>query len=381
MRELASDPIPFLRPRLVGERFGGGAIPLEVLRDLAVLEEMIIEVAKWSYLQDNPDRKRSPRGFANGVTLKVTQIDDGSAIPVISLFLATAGSLPQQQQRYFEQARDRVTGAIAAAEHNEPITRYLPESLLGYFDPLGRSLRDGEYIEFNSEHPTTPGRLTRSTRRKLILASAHVQELREEVVLRGTVPEFDQEKMTFTLQLIHGPRVSAVAGSQHVQTILEAFNGYRAGARVALQGVARYNRYNRLQGIETVEHISLLDPNDVAARLDEFRALRTGWLDGKGVAPSADLLDWLSRKFEAHYPDHLPLPYLYPTTEGGVQAEWSFGPYEVSLELAPAAHHGNWHSLDLDNDKEAARELDLDEGADWGWIVAQIEDLSAGRAQ
>jgi hypothetical protein len=37
---------PFLTPRLVGDRFEGHAIPLEVLKDFAVLEEMIVEVAK-----------------------------------------------------------------------------------------------------------------------------------------------------------------------------------------------------------------------------------------------------------------------------------------------------------------------------------------------
>ena len=34
----------FMRPRLTGIRFEGKAIPLEFLKDLAVLEEMIINV-------------------------------------------------------------------------------------------------------------------------------------------------------------------------------------------------------------------------------------------------------------------------------------------------------------------------------------------------
>ena len=62
---------PFLEPRLVGALFEGHAIPLEVLKDLAVLQDMIVEVAKWKFLQVNPDRKRSPRGFADGILAKV----------------------------------------------------------------------------------------------------------------------------------------------------------------------------------------------------------------------------------------------------------------------------------------------------------------------
>lgn len=368
-------PVTFLRPRLVGERFQGGAIPLEVLRDLAVIEEMFIEVAKWSYLRDHPDRKRAPRGFGSGATLKITEIDQGSAIPVISLFLASTGALSEQQQVYFEKARDRVLGAIYAAEHNERITDHLPESLLGYFNSLGRSLRDGELIEFESATPGEPSRLTRATRRKLILTSPDVQEVSEEVVLRGSVPEFDQDRMTFTLQVANGERLNAPATSQHAQAILEAFNGYRSGTRVALQGVARYTRYNRLHSVEAVEHISVLDPNDIAARLDDLRTLRSGWLNGKGVAPSPSGLDWLGRAFEAHYPEHLPLPYLYPTAEGEVRAEWSLHRFDVSLEVELDKRAAAWHALNLDDDREVARELDLDAASGWEWIVSQIQEM------
>ncbi|MDV7395841.1 hypothetical protein RZS08_30905, partial [Arthrospira platensis SPKY1] len=108
--------------------------PLELLKDISVLEEMIIEVAKWRYLQDHPDRKRSPRGFTDGISLKLTAIDEGSAIARISLFVDTPQLFPPENQRYLEQARESVIGAIDAAEHNVSITDHLPESLLGYFD-------------------------------------------------------------------------------------------------------------------------------------------------------------------------------------------------------------------------------------------------------
>ena len=44
------ETIEFLSPRLVGNRFDQHSIPLEVLKDLAALEELIVEVAKWHYL-------------------------------------------------------------------------------------------------------------------------------------------------------------------------------------------------------------------------------------------------------------------------------------------------------------------------------------------
>ncbi len=41
----------FLAPRMVGSRFSGHAIPLDVLKELAVLEDMFMEAAKWCYLR------------------------------------------------------------------------------------------------------------------------------------------------------------------------------------------------------------------------------------------------------------------------------------------------------------------------------------------
>lgn len=48
-------------------------------------------------------------------------------------------------------------------------------------------------------------------------------------------------------------------------------------------------------------------------RSDETRQLMDGWLDGAGLAPRSDRLDWFVAAFERHYPDELPPPRIYPT--------------------------------------------------------------------
>ncbi|KJS32927.1 MAG: hypothetical protein VR64_05250 [Desulfatitalea sp. BRH_c12] len=372
-------PIPFMAPRMVGVRFDEHAIPLGMLKDLAGLEEMIIEVAKWRYLKDHPNRKRSPKGFTDGISIKLTAIGNGSAVPQLSLFVEPLSLFPPENQEYFEKARDCVIGAINAAEHHGPIVEHLPESLLGYFDLIGRNLRDGESIEFDPDNIDRPARLTKATRRKLILASSQVQELTEPVKLRGSIPEADQDKLTFQLQLINGPKVIAPIATQHLQTVLDAFNGYKRGTRVTLQGIGRYNRNDRLQSIEAVEHLSLLDANDILDRLDEFREMKDGWLDGKhGFAPSSSGLDWLANAFKANYPDHFPVPYLYPTAEGGIQAEWSLSGSEITLEIDLDSYKGEWHALNMSTANEASDTLDLKEATAWHWIVDEINKLVGG---
>jgi hypothetical protein len=378
---------PFLRPRLVGARFEGHSIPLEVLKDLAVLEELIVEVAKSEFLKDHPSRRRSPRGFTEGIALKLTGIEEGSTVPVISLFIAdTAFSLadlfsleeerPPEKQVYFERARDAVVNAIGAAEQNQSIIEYLPEKTLGYFDRLGRSLREGEAIEFTTPTRQSPARLTRETRRKLILASSRVKELTEDTVVRGAIPEADQDDMTFELQLFDGRKIKAPMTAQHLDTILEAFNAFKSGTRVLMQGIGLFNRTEKLIGFESVEHISVLDPLDVPSRLDELRLLRDGWYEGAGKAPTSAGIDWLSDTFTRAYPEDLPLPFVYPTPEGGIRLEWSIEPHDVTLDLNLARHTASLHHLNLTSDDDHEEKLNLDEPAEWERLIQRIRNLA-----
>lgn len=369
---------PFLRPRLTGARFEGGAVPLEFLKDLAVLEEMIVEVAKSEFFKDHPDRQRSPRGFTEGIELKLTGIEESSAIPVISLAVAPVTLFPPENQAYFERARDSIVSAIDAAEQNQPITNHLPEKSLGYFDRLGRSLRDGEAMEFTTSGRERPARLTRETRRRLLLASSRMKELTDETSVRGSVPEADQDNMTFEVQLIEGRRLKAPLDPQHFDTILEAFNNYQTGARVLLQGIGRFNRNERLLRFDSIEHVTILDSLDIPARLDELRLLKDGWLEGSGKAPSHEGLEWLAKVFSQQYPDDLSLPFLYPTAEGGVQAEWTLAPAEMTLDIDLETRHAEWHALDTKTDAEDARELNLGEADDWLWLTAEIRRLEGG---
>lgn len=370
----------FLRPRLTGPRFEGRAVPLEILGDLAVLEEMLVEVAKLEFLKQHPGRKRSPRGFTEGIEFKLTGMEDGSAVLVISLCLAAATLFPPENQAYLECAREAVVGAIAAAEQNERITDYLPEKTLCYFDRMGRSLREGEAIEFSTARHPEPVRLTKETRRKLILASSELSEVTEEIAVRGRVPEADQERRTIQIQLVDGRRISAPLSPLHSETILAVFNGYTTGMTALFQGIGRFDRDEKLLYLDAIEHVTILDPLDVRARLDELELLRPGWLEGEGVPLSAVGAAWLSEAFDYQYQDDIPLPYLYPTADGGIQAEWSLGSAEATLTIDLATHRGQWHLLDVERGTEETRELDLNGADDWKWLVERVGELAGGAA-
>ena len=368
----------FLRPRLRGRRFDDGGIPLDFLSDLAVLQKMVLEVAKWRFLQSNPGYQRTPRGFTKDVHLKVTELVEGNSVtPVITLSTAEPPSLfPQTTlQECLDEAIEYIINAMNAPEESAYSTANgaLPIKYLAYFDRIGRNLQDGEAIDFSIPSGRASATLDQAKRRTL-LAASRIRELTQEVTLRGSVSEADQDRMTFELQPVYGNKVSGPIPEQHLDTIIEAFNGYRNGIRVLVQGVGRHDRQNRLLSLESIEHISTLEPLDVAARLDEFRDMRDGWLEGTGIAPSHAGLDWLAESFELFFPPYAPLPYTYPTPTGGVQMEWSLGNKELSLEVDIADYGAEWYSLDMVSLESDERSLDLRDADSWIWFADRLRD-------
>ena len=128
-------------------------------------------------------------------------------------------------------------------------------------------------------------------------------------------------------------------------------------------------------------------PLDVAARLDELREMQDGWADGMqiasdwgsgyGKAPDHAGLDWLAGAFERHYPDDLPLPHIFPTTEGGVEAEWTLGGHSIIFEIDLGARQGDWLRFHKDDENDEDSEiLNLDYASAWDWFAAEVRRLA-----
>lgn len=365
----------FLRPRLTGARFNDHTIPLELLRDIAVLKDMIVEVAKWKFLDAHRERQRVPKGFSEGVELRLGRIEKGSVVPVIGLH-STSNTLFVPFEAYFEDARTAIIEAISAAQRNEDAKKFLPERALSFFQYFGRSLREDEAIELSDDSKQLSCRLNRQIRRSLLLASTHEREITEEIAACGVVGEIDDEKMRFHLRMPDGRRIPSQLSEVHRDTVVLALARRREGAKVKLEGIGVFDRSQRLLRIDTIENVDLLDPLDVGARIDELRSLDPGWLNGEGAAPSRAHLDWFVAAFEQYYDADLPLPYVYPTVDGGLQLEWTIGTREFSLELAREVHQGQWDLVDTQSGVEDERELNLDDEADWKWIASTIRDAT-----
>jgi hypothetical protein len=353
----------FLKPRLVGTRFEEHSIPVEVLKDWAAFEGLIVEAARWLYLQEYPTRKRTPRGFAQSFSLHLSKIEDGSAVAVLERPHAPGTLVPDAFAVWFEKGRDRVLETIEAASLGQSVEDLLPKSLLAYFDQFGRSLRDDEQVEFTRTAAQTKVVYDHRVRKTLVLKSAAVYRTEESV--RGAMSELNLENHTFTLKLISGEKVTGQF-SEELRDAAHGALGAYGESLVMVEGAVVRDQSDNRKRIEQVTRIEPLDALDVPARLEGLALLRDGWLDGEGTRPPTAGLAWLAKTWTDQWPEDVPLPYVYPTLVGGVQFEWTLPSTSISADV-DLAKRGGELLMSRTEDGEPLEELTLDLSASEGW--------------
>ena len=81
---------------------------------------------------------------------------------------------------------------------------------------------------------------------------------------------------------------------------------------------------------------------------------------------------------DAFFPDDLPLPYIYPTPEGGIQAEWSLDGREIEVEIDLNTREGECHSYHAGGDSTLSIDLNTPQG--WELLAEEIRPIG-GSAQ
>lgn len=361
----------FLKPRLVGKRFDAHSIPVEVLKDWAAFEGLIVEVARWLYLEQNPRRKKTPRGFTHNFAIHLTQVEPGSAVPVLERPLPQGSLVPDAFSSWFDLARDRVLDTIDAASKGQDVDNLLPKPLLAYFDQFGRFLREDERVEFRRDSAANDVVVyDNRVRKTLVLKSAAVY--RTEEFVRGAMSELNLENKTFTLKLISGERVVGHFSEELRDAAHSALGAY-GESLVMVEGAVVRDQSDTRKRIEQVTRIESLDPLDVPARLESLALLRDGWMDGQGLRPLPSGLAWLSKAWTDTWPDDVALPYAYPTPEGGVQFEWSTPEVSLTAELDLNTHVAEvLVSRTADGEVVEEASLNLNEADQWDALICVV---------
>ncbi len=327
----------FARLRLTGGRFDGQGMPIETLAELVQYRELVIGVARAQFRSEHPERQRVPRGFVDRLRLRLSTVEEGSALPVLER-LASDGALLTFEDE-FTRARDVIEDAAAAVESGEPLPAELPDEALVLFNRFGQTLRSDEAIELRRGTATTGPRYTARTRRSLVLSQK--RNYQEELRGIGWISEVDGNGMSCRIRFRLGPASPVPAPLDEVtfgpvRDLLEP-NG--EGPPVWISGVGVFDSDQRLIRFDSIHDVSVLeDPEDLAIldlRLEELRSLGPGWLDGQGERLDQEALERASRMLSDLLTLEIPRPRLFATPDGGVQAEWTLGNREVSIAFAP----------------------------------------------
>ena len=317
----------FIQPRFVGKRFEGHTLPLAVARDLAAYEDLVLELAKHLVRQKQLDRIRIPKGFANDFSLHFEKIEEGSTRPALVAIIVGAQLFPFVPAEITE-AKNLINAVIATpAGHVLPAD--FPKELYSYFNRIGRSLKEGESIEWAPESLSNKAVLT--PQKRIYLASAHRESYEAEADIVGSIEALDAKKKTGTLRIGKNDGVNFVFDDPFFADLKEALGSSTISARI--KGVGMFDVNKRLTSIIEIEQLECLTHYALTSKLDALASLSDGWLEGRGIAPTSDNLNRLANEIAQYFPTNLDYPSVAPTEDGNVIFEWIRPKARIELEV------------------------------------------------
>jgi hypothetical protein len=356
---------PFVTHVLHGARFEGHAVPVDVLPDIAAYRELVVAVARGIFFARNPGRKRVPKGFEEGFRLVLTKITEPgcAGLPLERVAESPGAQQSLWQTDEFDEARDLIARTIEAVAAGHLAPPEFPREAATLFNAFGSSLREDERIEIGG--PAISVSYDRARRKQLVLLQEKTYEDRCDVT--GRVVLFDVERMTFEL-LVEDRRVSGRldAVAHQLFEVVGTAAAHR-GLTVRVKGRGAYDRTDRLIRFVDIEDVCYADDEalrtalDVHARLHALGDLPAGWLDGVGEALDAAGLVWLAEVLELAVSDAGPRPYLYPTPNGSVLAEWSFPDAEVAAEFDLVRRRAEVVGTYTQTQASGSREFEIDD--------------------
>lgn len=312
-------------------------MPVETVVELAAYRALVLGVAKERFREAHPARQRVPRGFAERLQLRLSTVEGGSAIPVLER-VASPGTLLAADDE-FTEARNVIEDAVAAAAGDGELPSAFPRKAVVLFNHFGQTLRPDEAIELRRGAATTGPTYTRDVRKTLVLNQR--RRFQEEVEDIGWVSEVDADHMSCLIRLRMGPPSAIPAPLDEVTfpAAKEVLEPKGEGPPVRVSGIGVFDTDQGLIRLDSLHDVSILEETEELATLDhrfaELAALHAGWLDGEGAPPDGVVLDRARRVLAELLNFDVPRPRVFPTPEGGIQAEWTVAGHEISVTFEP----------------------------------------------
>jgi hypothetical protein len=338
---MGKDLKTFSAPVLRGGRFSDHSIPVDVLPEFVAYRDLVLGLAKHLF-RERTSRQRVSRGFEQSFQLKLSAVDKDCAVPVLSTAAPETpidAALEEDDLADFEAARDLIESALGSVAAGKGIPSDFPEQFVPALEDFGVTLQDDESIELRRpgvekgvvyDHEVRE----RLRRRK---AASYVKD----ATFEGSVVSWDWDGPTCRLRTFDGWTIGVKVPYGEAKDFLEALTNKRF-LRIWITGNTRFAPGDVPRQVEEVIAHEIWSGTDEASvnrlehSIDELKALMPGWLDGEhGESVSARCLDVAKHLFiDLMAENYVPRPRLYATAEGGIEAEWSFGTWEISATLS-----------------------------------------------
>ncbi|AKF04570.1 hypothetical protein [Sandaracinus amylolyticus] len=355
--------VPFSTFVFRGKRFEDAAMPLEVLVELETYRELVLAVAMSLFRQENPDRVRLPKNFAESLRLVLGSQERGSTVPNVERVLRPRNEmLPgvESPLDLFDRAADIVRVAFEQAAHDSRPT-VVSAALIPRMLAFGKTLRDDESVIIAPPGGREGPVVDRKLRRRLQQEVGGPYE--EAVELVGRVRAADRDREGFRLRTLDGRAVHVVSTGPLFETALDSL---AEESVVRVRGTGVYDPSGALLRVIGAADVTLAEEGDegcsisIVEQISRLRELGDGWLDGEGKALDPTALDRAGGLLRALVePDGLPTPYLYPKPECDLQAEWSLAGVEVAVVFDLVAWTAHCLLTSLDSDDFEELEIDL----------------------
>lgn len=382
-RHMADDEhagVPLATMRFIGERFETQGIPVDVLDEARICQQILLSRARNLYLQDHPETARVPPGFEADHRVRLLNIEEGSSVMV---FVADRdpSKLAMKQDHYLESAAEEVSTLIDTGSSED-------DSRNGKLDYSDFS-RFGHTLEKNDQMLFRAGQASavldyQGVRR--LHARARVkrdQPQRSPTVRVGTVNALDAPSKTIQLQSIESaaPETLEYESEAVFAHLRDAIEFERTGRTFVVclpqaspqNGEADDERHSvdMVSRAEVVRDEKAIERyGTICERLRSFShpSGRQSTHAEDRPDPSEAACD-VARELVGHVLcAALPLPYVYPLPEGGVSLEWGLNTIGINAEVLNDAATIDlmlWHRSDDKTSDAEFRSSDLNAVSDW----------------
>ncbi|MBT2130634.1 hypothetical protein [Aliiroseovarius lamellibrachiae] len=326
--------------RYIGERFQGARLPLDVLADLPALRDLIAALAKQEFRQKNPDRKRVPQGFDKSISFSLTDIEDGSAVPVFKLESEVAQqNLPNigdGMEEIVSRAYKRVAAIVDDAA-NDIYPQALPDDAIRALSKLGANIQDAEKIELQGTAGADGNVVFLDAyRRKNLLT--HIRETYTiEFEGIGELTGVDATHNTIQIKTEqHGEMRLQLDG---VSMPAEQFDG-NLFSFVEFSASIALDAHDDFKGVEAVHSVDLIRPHDeevlrCVRRLQELSKIEKGWLGPDHGERLVHLAGTRAMQLVFMRANFARWFKIFPTEDGGLSIEFDHEEWSYAVEISP----------------------------------------------